>query len=149
MLKIKGEELIHSNFSFILPQGFNLITDHEISEIENLLFVSDDKNTTIKITFTRSQKSEKEDFTDLCSDCEFIPLGRPFEVRRGAGTATALYYRQDDCSSFYYEEQYSFEGNGVNRISIYIEHSVKSGLSLEKILNQPEVKAFWNGIEYF
>ncbi len=149
MLKIKDGKLIHAHFCFALPEEFYLIVDHDTSEIENLTFVSDDRNTVIKVTFTHSDKSEKEDFTELCNDCEFIPEGRPFSIRRGEGAATGLFYRQDDYSYAYYEELYSFAGSAVNRISIYIEHSAKSALSFENILNQPNVKAFWNSVQYF
>lgn len=147
MLKIKNGKLTHAHFAFALPEGFNLITEHEALECENISFVSDDKKTFIKITFDKTYGAAEEDLTGLCADCGFVKKGGFLRVKRGAGQAVGLYYATADNRLQYYEELYDFDGFVCNRFSVYIEHNAEA-VPLESVLKAPQVKNFFDGIEY-
>lgn len=161
MLKIKENILHGSNYSFALPQGFNLILNRDIFSCNKLEFVSDDGIVRIEMYFLQDCHSAKEDLQDVIDDSDFIKMGDFISVKRGNGTATGLFFKNNYgteeycyCTEEHYEERFDFKENENGETQIDVDIYVWSekenlNISIYQALELPNVKAFLESIQYF
>ena len=142
MLKIESDRLFGENVSFSLPVGFYL----EEYMRDDLQLVSVDGATEIKIKFQKSILATEELFDNFIEDTGAIQIGKHINIKRGKGTATAVYCEYEDRQI--YLERVTFKANkyGENAILIIIE---TLGKTVYEILDSSSVKAFIKSIEYF
>lgn len=154
MFKIKENILQGSNFSFALPQDFNLILKGDISTSNKLEFVSDDGIIRIEMYFLNDCHSAKEDLQDVIDDSKFIKMGDFIPVKRGNGTATGIFFKSGYGGEEHYEERYDFKENEFGEtqldIDIYVwSKNRKLNISIYQALELPNVKAFLESLKYF
>ncbi len=152
MLKIQNGKLTNKHYAFALPQGFSIATGGDALETSHFGFYSDDKRVQIFVVFETSNGTPEEEFEVLCEDCEFIKKSDYIKVKRGKKEAVGLYYNSSNDVEEYYEELYNFDGDEKeNQLCIYISFFKEENdkTTLADVLARPEIKEFWNSVEYF
>ncbi len=153
MLKIKNGKLYGKNYSFALPEKFNLVVNTDYMSGEKLEFVADDGITRIEIFFRKESCSAIDDMQEMLEACEFIALGDFVSVRRGKGTGVGLFYKSRGNNEEHYEERYDFKKNKYGETQLDIDISLwscrkKLTTTIREALETPPLKSFLESITY-
>ncbi len=153
MLKIKNGKLYGLNYSFALPEGFNLIVDDDFYG-NRLAFIADDKILNIEIYFEKECNSAKNDIQVIVDDSCMIKMGDFISVKRGQGVGIGLFYKDESGDFQHYDERYDFKRNDDDETQLIIEiylYSCRKKLeqTIQEALELPAVKSFLESIEYF
>jgi len=155
MLKIKNGKLYGLNYSFALPEGFNLVISSIIPFGEELEFMSDDRSLVIKINFNKKSHSTEIDTQGMFYVDRGVLTSNFFQIKRGKGIAVGYYIENEYFCGKFYGERYSFKKNKVGETQLDIEiilwDCIRERMPLSNIqeaLKLPNVKAFLESIEY-
>lgn len=154
MLKIKDGKLYGSNYSFAIPEGFNMILNWDPTGGRKLEFAADDGITRIDIYFNTGTHSAKEDLEELIEDCECTKMGDFVYVRRGMGTGVGLFYKTPVRFEEHYEERYDFKENDYRQTQIDIDINIclfgkELPFTIQEVLETPPIKSFLASISYY
>ncbi len=151
MFKICGARFCGKHFSFDLPQGFNFKLGDDFNEI-GIRFLSDDETVSIEISTEEQTGQPQADILQFCEENIYYAICNVFKVKRGKGEGFALFYNDKEIPCSYYSECYAFkdDNNRFYSVSVVLGVEDENGdkYAAKKVLNRPEVNAFFDSIEY-
>lgn len=159
MVKVKNGKLVASNISFALPEDFNLTLQPTGCGVHLLQFQSEKRVVKggiiyIDIQFDDAELTAQEAMEEFAEDCDLTIKADFKPITRGKGTALSAHYYGGEYSDMY-EERYDFPRNKLNQNQVAVSVQLmanrrgKFSKTIFEVLELPNVKAFFDSVEYF
>ena len=151
MLRVRNGRLETEHVAFAMPEGFCL-EQNDLLGMGYLRFISADRKVLIAVAFDKTYGTEEQELNTLLQDGDLIRTSDFLRIRRGVREGVGVFYRNGTAAEEYYGEAYAFpEEKGANQFFVYVLHcrgGEKDEPSLKEILGSPNVKSFFDSIEY-